>query len=494
MNWPVVLKILGVLFVMQAAAMLVPLGVAFYFDDGGIYEFSLGALIPFIIGTLLYFRYRKDAGQLRTRSAILVVGSAWISMTVFGAIPFYLSGDFAAITQSEAVNASRSLLVDAWFESASGFTTTGASVLGNIEGLPHAMLLWRSLTQFLGGMGIIVLSLAILPLLGVGGMQVYKAEVPGPTTDKLTARVSETARALWIVYVAFVLVEALLLYYFGMTPFDAINHSMTTMATGGFSTKNSSIGSFNSVAIEMVITVFMFLAGVNFLLHYRLLAKREFVALKDREFRFYISIIAACIVVVTVSIWGANYQSFTESLRYTVFNVVSLVSTTGFGTADFKLWTPFAQMVIIVLMVSGGSAGSTSGGIKCIRVMMLLKQGYRELYRLIHPKAVTPLKLGRNAVSEGVASAIFGYFFLYITLLGVTSLLITASGVDIVTAATGVISALSNIGPGLGEIGPALNYGNLPDLAKLLLSACMVVGRLEIFTILVLFTSEFWRG
>ena len=482
LNISLILNTLGVLSFILGISMVIPLLLSFYYGESDLAPLALSLACAFGLGIVLYLCFpREDIKQFRSREALLLVTLAWVLATILGAFPFYFSGHFPS-------------LLDAWFESASGFTTTGASVLTDIESLPHGLLLWRSLIQFLGGMGIVVLSLAILPLLGVGGMDLYKAEVPGPTTDKISARVSETARILWVVYVALASVQAVLLVFSGLSPFDAINHALTTMATGGFSTKNQSVASFANPQAEAIIAIFMFFAGINFLLLYRLFVKQQISVLKDRELRFFLVLVSVSILLITATLWGDAYSSFSESFRYASFQVISIASSTGFGTGDFVLWAPFAQVLLLLLMVVGGSAGSTAGGIKCIRAMMLIKQGYRELYQMVHPKAVLPLRLGDQGISPKISSAIFGYFFLYVLLLAVTTLLVCACGVDFVTSFSGTISALSNIGPGLGEVGPALNYSSLPAVAKFLLASCMIIGRLEIFTVLVILTPGFWRS
>lgn len=481
MNHRLIIKTLGALLGLLGITMMIPLGVALYYRDGAAGSFMIAALCTLSISAGMYFYARDASPPLPTKGAFFVVTATWVLGTVFGSLPYYISGSYPT-------------LIDAWFESASGFTTTGASVLGDVESLPPSILLWRSLTQFLGGMGIVVLSLAVLPLLGVGGMDLYRAEAPGPTTDKLTARVSETARALWIVYLLFAAVETVLLYFCGMDPFDAVNHALTTMATGGFSTKNASIAGFDNAAIESVITLFMFFAGVNFLLHYRLIVRREFAQFANREFHFYLSIVVAATLMLTAVTWGVQYESIGPALRYTSFQVVSLLSTTGYATADYLEWGYFAQTLLLALMVIGGSAGSTAGGLKCIRALILFRQGKRELYRLIHRKAVLPLKVGRKSIPVHVSSAIIGFFFLYMFILLIAGLLLTACGIDIITSFSAVVSALSNIGPALGDVGPTSNYGALPQEAKLILSSCMIIGRLEILTVLVLFTREFWSS
>jgi len=484
-DFRVILRALGGLWVLLAVSMCFPLAAAYFYQDPGLEPFFYSVCLAFVTGAFFYLVFsrtqKKDLEKkFKKRNAFLFVTVAWFGATVFGCLPYYLSG----VCDS---------LIDAWFEAASGFTTTGATILSGLDTMPKSILLWRSITQFLGGMGIIVLSLAVLPILGVGGMDVYRAEAPGPTSDKISSRISETARALWMVYLFFTFTEALILWWLGMTPFEAINHSLTTMATGGFSTRDASVGGFNSAAIDGVITFFMFCAGINFLLHYKLLIQGKFSILYDREFRFYFLLTAFSMLFVTFSLWGDVYSSLSESFRYASFQVASILSSTGYASADYLEWGFFSQAVILSLMVVGGSAGSTAGGVKCVRAMMLVKQGIRELNLMIHPKAVMPLKIGKNKVQNHVASSIFGFFFLYVMLVAISGLIICFSGVDLLTSYSGVVSALSNIGPGYGAIGPANNYASLPDLAKLVLSVCMIVGRLEIMTVLVLFTRAFWR-
>ena len=460
--------------------MCIPAVLSYLLNDGAQISFLISSCLTLITSAVLYFSARSARPPLPPRGAFVIVTGCWFFATVFGALPYYISGTYPGI-------------VDAWFESASGFTTTGASVLSDLESLPPSILLWRSLTQFLGGMGIVVLSLAVLPLLGVGGMDLYKAEAPGPTSDKITAKVSETARALWMVYISLTLVQTVLLYCLGMSWFDAINHSLTTMATGGFSTKNASVAAFDNPAIEGVITLFMFFAGINFLYHYRLFVRGELRQFKNREFHLYVLLIIGATMILTLRTWGEQYASFFEAFRYTSFQVVSLMSTTGFATADFLLWGYLPQALLLSLMVVGGSAGSTAGGVKCIRILLLFKQAKRELHRLIHPRGVIPLKIGKNLVPSHVADSVYAFFFLYVLLVLFATLLLVGMGIDLVSAGSAVVSALSNIGPGLGTVGPVENYAHLPQGAKCVLSVCMIVGRLEIMTVLVLCTVEFWK-
>lgn len=479
MNFPLLIKTLGLLLGLLALAMCVPAAVSIATNDGVELEFLLSASLTLSAAVALYYYARAAKPPLPARGAFLIVTGCWFTATVFGALPYYLSGTYPT-------------LVDAWFESASGFTTTGASVLGNLEALPPSILLWRSLTQYLGGMGIVVLSLAVLPLLGVGGMDLYKAEAPGPTSDKITAKVSETAQALWLVYLALTVSLFVILYTLEMSFFDALNHALTTMATGGFSTKNASIAAFSNPGIHVVITLYMFLAGVNFLYHYRLLIRGEVSQYFNRELVLYALLAGVGSLGLALLVWGEHYDSFAEALRFSSFQVASLLSTTGYATADYLLWGQLAQAVLLALMVVGGCAGSTAGGVKCIRILLLFKQGKRELHRLIHPRAIIPLKIGKNNVSPNTADAVYGFFFLYVLLVLIGTLILLGTGMDLVSAGSAMISAMSNIGPGLGSVGPVENYGHLSQIAKVTLSIGMVVGRLEIMTVLVIFTKEFW--
>jgi trk system potassium uptake protein TrkH len=409
-----------------------------------------------------------------------VVALGWTAAGIFGALPFYLGGVFDGFS-------------DALFESLSGFTTTGASVLTEIEILPRGLLFWRSLTHWLGGMGIIVLSLAILPLLGIGGMQLYKAEVPGPVPDKLTPRIKDTAMILWTVYVLFSLLETVFLMFGGMDLFEALCHTFGTMATGGFSTRNASIGSFNSPYTDTVIMVFMLFAGINFSLHYQFLKGNPLAFWRNAEFRFFIGAVIVFSVLVTLNLYGPVYETLAESLRYGTFQVLSIITTTGYATADFELWPSLSQSILLFCMFLGASAGSTGGGMKCLRIMLLLKHSYNQLLSLIHPRAVTQVKLGGRPISEEVLHSIWGYFMFYLGLFILSAFLLAAMEVDLVTSFAAVAASIGNIGPGIGLVGPMDNYAHIPLLGKWLLMLCMLLGRLEIYTVLVLFVPEFWR-
>jgi trk system potassium uptake protein TrkH len=460
--------------------MFLPLACGWYYDDNSVAPLFLSLCVTVLAGTFLMFSFKRPKPLvINHREGMVIVSLGWAACAFFGALPFALGG-FPSFT-------------DAFFESVSGFTTTGASILTNIEALPKGLLFWRSLTHWLGGMGIIVLTIAILPFLGVGGMQLYKAEVPGPVADKLQPRIKDTAMSLWKVYVLFTVAQVLLLMFGGMNLFESICHAFGTMATGGFSTRNTSIAAYDSAYIDGVITFFMLVAGVNFALHFQLFRGRPLTVWRDPEFRFFVILVLVLTAVVTFSIQSSSYSSWPEALRFGSFQVASILTTTGYATADYELWLPLPQGVLLLCMFIGGCAGSTAGGIKCMRVMLLFKHAYRELFRLVHPRAVLPLKFGPKLVKEEVLTSIWGFFVLFIVLFVLSALALAAMGVDVLTSFAAVVACIGNIGPGLGEVGPVDNYAAIPTLGKWVLSFCMLLGRLEIYTVLVLFVPEFWR-
>lgn len=482
MRWGYLLQIVGTLLVCIGLTMLAPLGISLYYWDAGLRPLLQSSVATILAGGLLFlcFTSGEPAGAVTHREGMAITALGWVAAGLFGALPFYFGGLFPHV-------------VDCLFESFSGFTTTGASVLTDIESVPKSLLFWRSLTHWLGGMGIIVLSLAILPFLGVGGMQLYKAEVPGPAPDKLRPRIRDTAVLLWKVYILFSVVETVLLMLGGMDLFDALCHTFGTMATGGFSTKNASIAYYDSVYIDTVITVFMLIAGINFSLHFQLLRGNPWAMWRDPECRFFLGLFLVFSGVVAVSVYAAQFQSVGKSAQYAAFQVASILTTTGYATADFELWPPLPQCILLLCMFIGGSAGSTGGGIKCMRILLLCKQAYQELLRLIHPRAVIRVKLGSQVVAPDVLSGIWGFFILWVGLLFISVFLVAASGVDVLTSFASVLACIGNIGPGLGAVGPADNYALIPSLAKWVLMLCMLLGRLEIFTVIILFVPEFYR-
>ncbi|MDH3809899.1 MAG: TrkH family potassium uptake protein, partial [Desulfuromonadales bacterium] len=417
---------------------------------------------------------------LSVREGFAIVTFGWTFFALFGALPFVFSGAIPSY-------------LNAFFETMSGFTTTGSTILTDIEAMPPSLLLWRSLTQWLGGMGIIVLSLAILPMLGVGGMQLFKAEVPGPTTDRLKPRIQDTAKLLWGVYVLLTCIETLLLMAGGMSFFDGLNHAFTTMATGGFSTRNASVAAYNSVYIDWIITIFMFLAGVNFSLHYLALRGKIGDFIRNEEFLFYSSLVIVGTALITMLNMGGTYPGFLDNLRYSAFQVVSIITTTGFGTADYELWPVLCQYLLVFFMFIGGCAGSTGGGMKVARILLLFKHAQVQVYRLIHPRAVRLVKLGDRPVDKDVMQSILGFFALYLGVFVAASFIMAATGMDLNSAGGSVIATLSNIGPGLGSVGPVDNFAHVPAIGKLVLAFCMLLGRLELFTVLVLVFPSFWR-
>uniref|UniRef100_A0A7C4RST0 TrkH family potassium uptake protein n=1 Tax=Desulfatirhabdium butyrativorans TaxID=340467 RepID=A0A7C4RST0_9BACT len=481
MRWPYILRTIGALILCIGIGLFVPSAYALATGDSSLTALLQAVLVTLVLGLVLFLAFRRhEVPVLHHREGIAIVAIGWGMAGMVGALPFYFSGSCPSF-------------VDAFFESVSGFTTTGASILTDIEAVPKGILLWRSLTHWLGGMGIIVLSLAILPFFGVGGMQLYKAEVPGPVPDKLRPRIRDTAKDLWSVYILFSLIETLLLLLGGMDLFESLCHTFGTMATGGFSTRNASIGHYQSLYIDTVITVFMFLAGINFSLHYLLLTGKPAALWKDPECRFYMGITLFFIGLCTFSIYGERYDDLGSAFRYAAFQVISILTTTGYATADFELWPALPHLILLISMFLGACAGSTGGGMKCMRIILLLKQAYREMMHLIHPKMISPIKFGGKVVSDEVIRSVWGFFLLYLGVFLTASLLLAAMHVDLVTSMAAVAACLGNIGPGIGSVGPTENYAHLHDMAKWLLAVCMLLGRLEIYTIIVLFVPEFWK-
>ncbi|MFP4048591.1 MAG: TrkH family potassium uptake protein [Desulfovermiculus sp.] len=482
MRWPFIFQIVGLIILFVGLTMLLPLGFSLVAKEEAAVSFLQAILLSIVCGGGLFLVSRAEKGHTVThREGMCIVTLGWIGAGLFGSLPFYLSGSIPAFT-------------DCVFETFSGFTTTGSTILEDIESLPSGILLWRSLTQWLGGMGIVLLSLAILPFLGVGGMQLYKAEVPGPSPDKLRPRVRDTAKLLWQVYLLLSALQFLFLLAGGMSFYDSLCHTFTTMPTGGFSPKGASIGHYDSVYFDLVITFFMFMAGVNFALHFQLLRRNPSAWWRSPEFRFYLLVTLAVTLIVTWCIYGSVYSSLGQALRYALFQVVSIFTTTGYGTADYELWGPLAQFLLLLCMIVGGSAGSTAGGVKCMRVIILIKQAQRELMRLVHPRAVVPVRLGGTIVSDEIVNGVVGFFLLYLLLAALSMCFLAALGVDILTSIGAVIACISNIGPGLGQVGPTDHFGHLPVTAKWILSFCMLLGRLEIYTVIVLLYKEFWKS
>ncbi|WP_421867835.1 TrkH family potassium uptake protein [Motiliproteus sp.] len=481
MHFRVILRILGILMMVFSFSMVPPALVSLLYDDGSVNAFLIAFGITFVTGLITWMPVYRVRQDLRTRDGFLITVLFWTVLGLFGSIPLMLA---------ETPHLS---VVDAVFESLSGLTTTGATVITGIDHLPASILWYRQQLQWFGGMGIIVLAVAILPMLGIGGMQLYRAETPGPVKDsKLTPRITETAKALWYIYLSLTIACALGYWAAGMSAFDAICHSFSTVAIGGFSTHDASIGYFDNPMIEAVAIFFMVISAVNFALHFSAWKQKSLSHYwQDPEFRFYVSLLlgitAFCALVlhVTGTIEGL------EAVRNALFEVVSIATTTGYATADFAQWPTMLPFLLFIAAFAGGCAGSTGGGMKVIRILIILKQGMREVTRLLHPSAVMPIKLGNRAISDRVAEAVWGFFSVYLIVFVIMLIALLGTGLDQVTAWTAVGATLNNLGPGLG--GVAAHYGDLSDSAKWILSFSMLLGRLEVFTLLVLFTPAFWR-
>jgi len=476
-------RILGLLLAVFSLTMLPPLALSLTAGDGVAAAFVGGFAVILAAGGLLWLPARRAREELRLRDGFVVAVGFWVGLTLAGALPFALSTD------------PHLSLTDAVFESVSGFTTTGATVLSGIDALPLSIQFYRQLLQWLGGMGIIVLAVAILPMLGVGGMQLYRAETPGPMKDaKLTPRIAETAKALWYIYLGFTVLCAGAYWLAGMKPFDAIAHSFSTVSIGGFSTHDQSIGYFESPAVEAVAVVFMTLAGVNFALHFsawRSLSVRPYFA--DAELRAYLGLLAAVATVTSLYLYrSGTFPTFAEALEHGVFQTVSISTTTGFTSSGYHTWPSFLPVLLLFASFVGACAGSTGGGLKVIRVLLLVKQGLREILRLVHPNAQVPIKVGGTVLPYRVVDAVWGFFATYVATFSVMLLALMATGLDQVTAFSAVAACMNNLGPGLGDV--SAHYGGISDTAKWVLSAAMLLGRLEIFTFLVLLSPAFWRS
>ena len=481
LNFKVIVAILGFLLIIEAGFMLLSLIAALIFSEAEWTAISIALVITLSAGTFCWFLTRKNTGmELRKRDGYLVVTLSWLVITLFGTLPYLLSGAIPSFS-------------NAFFETTSGFTTTGATILNNIEELPKCILLWRSLTQWIGGMGIIVLAVAILPLLGIGGMQLFVAEAPGISPDKLSPRIKETAKKLWFIYVGLTLSETIMLNVAGMGYFDALNHSFTTLATGGFSTKQASLAAWDSPLIHYIIIGFMFLGGMNFtLIWFGMFGKGKKIY-RNEEFRTYLKAIVGLTTIVMLVVFASTHLQIEASFRTALFQVVSIITTTGYVTADYTAWGPFTTVVFFALFFVGASAGSTSGGVKIVRHLVLFKNGFIELKRQLHPKAVIPVRLNGKSVHDLIVYNILAFMVLYILIFVMGTMVMAFLGEDIITAMGATAASLGNVGPGIGSVGPVDTYSFIPAAGKWFLSIFMIIGRLELFTVIILFTSMFWR-
>jgi len=481
MRWRCILQVVSILVLILGLTMVFPLLWGLYYGDNGVTPIIYSMALTILVGggSILLLR-GPQTEFISQREGMAIVAVGWTAVGFFGCLPFHLSGEFGPF-------------VNAYFESISGFTTTGSSILTDVQAISESLLFWRSFIQWLGGMGIIVLSLAILPILGVGGMQLYKAEVPSPVPDKLQPRIRETARILWKVYVLFTVAQVVLLVLGGMGIFDALNHALTTMPTGGFSTKNASMAHFDSVYLDFVVAFFMLLAGINFSLHYQLLKGDTLAFWRNAECRFFLAATVVLTLVVTLNIYGTVYDKIGDAFRYGAFQLVSILTTTGYATADYEQWPAMSQLILLLCMFLGGSAGSTAGGMKCLRIMVCFKYCYKELFTLIHPHAVSRIKIDGRSVPDDVVRSVLGFLALYLGLFAFSSVLLAGLGVDFITAFAAVATTIGNVGPGFGMVGPVENFAAIPVLGKWLLIWCMLLGRLEIYTVIILLVPEFWR-
>lgn len=483
---------MGLLMLCNGGFMLLAALVSGIYDDGATLSISLAAIVTMFVGTFAMFYTRGHEKEVKRKEGYIIVTFGWLALTVSGMLPYLFSGAIPDVT-------------NAFFETISGYTTTGASILDDIEIMPEGILLWRSLTHWIGGMGIIVLAIAILPLLGIGGMQLFAAESPGPSGDKLHPRITDTAKRLWLIYLGYTLAETLLLKLAGMSFFDAINHSLATMSTGGFSTKNLSLAYWNDQPqIQYITILFMFLAGSNFVLSYFALKGRVQRILRDEEFKFFslfvlfFTVIAALVIYFKADVPVSDYHpqifgTAESAFRHSLFQVVSVITTTGFVSADFTNWTPFLTVFFFGLMFVGGSAGSTAGGIKIMRHILIIKNGLLEFKRTLHPNAILPVRYNGKTVQENIVYNVIAFFVLYMLLFIIGAMGLGAMGLDFVTAIGGSASSLGNVGPAFGSLYPLSNFNGLPDAGKWWCGFLMLAGRLELFTVLILFTPYFWK-
>ncbi|WP_026812170.1 TrkH family potassium uptake protein [Arenibacter certesii] len=492
LNSKIIFHLMGLLLLCNGGFMVLAAIVSGIYEDGVTIEIALAAIVTMLVGTLSMFYTREHDKEVKRREGYIIVTFGWLVMSISGMLPYLFSESIPGVT-------------NAFFETISGYTTTGASIVDDIEALPEGILFWRSLTHWIGGMGIIVLAIAILPLLGIGGMQLFAAEAPGPSGDKLHPRITDTAKRLWLIYFSYTVAETILLKLAGMSFFDAINHSLATLSTGGFSTKNASMAYWNDQPlVQYIVILFMFLAGSNFVLSYYAFKGKVQKVIMDEEFKVY-SILVVCFALLSalviylkanVPVSDFHPMVFGEAesaFRHALFQVVSVITTTGFVTADFTAWTPFLTILFFILMFIGGSAGSTSGGIKVMRHVLIIKNGLLEFKRTLHTNAIIPVRYNNKTVQQHIVYNIIAFFVLYMLLFIIGSLVLGALGLDFISAIGGAASSLGNVGPAFGELNPVSNYNSLPAFGKWWCGILMLLGRLELFTVLILITPYFWK-
>lgn len=479
MNYRMVIKNLGFLLMVEAACILPSLLVSVIYKQNDIMAFIITIAMLLIIGFLMSKTSIVNKG-FYTRDGFALVSLGWILVSVFGALPFFISGAIPSY-------------IDAFFETVSGFTTTGSSIVSNIEDLPRGILLWRSFTNWIGGMGVLIMMLAVSPAAGANTLHIMKAESPGPDPGKLVPRIGKSSKILYLMYIGLSLIMIILLLIGGMPLYDTLIHTLSTAGTGGFSNMNSSVGAYNNVYYEIVIAVFMFLFGINFTLYYQALKGDIKNVFKDEELRFFFFTVIGAIILITWNIWGPIFNTWGESLRHASFQVSTIISTTGFSSTNFDLWPSFSKSVLVVLMFIGGSAGSTAGGIKCVRYVLLFKTIKYEIRKIIHPRSVYTIKYGGRTVDDGVISGVKNYFFTYMVVFTGALLLISLDGFDLTSNFSSIAATINNIGPGLGIVGPSGNFADYSNFSKIILSFTMLFGRLEIYPLMVLFVPTFWK-
>ncbi len=479
MNFRMIFKSLGLVMIVEAACMLPSLFVSLIYKQADFFSFISTILILILFGLALYSIKTKST-NVYSRDGFAIVSIGWILVSFFGALPMFISGAIPSF-------------IDAFFESVSGFTTTGSTILKEIESLPRGILFWRSFTHWMGGMGVLVLTLAVLPKAGATTFQIMRAESPGPNPGKLVPKIGQTAKILYGIYIVLTAIQIVLLLIAGMPVYDSFIHAFGTAGTGGFSNMNKSVGAYGNVFIEVIITVFMFIFGVNFTLYYQGLKGNLKSFLKDEEFRFYLGTVVISILLITWNLYGTVFDSIGEGLRHASFQVSAIITTTGYATTDFNLWPAFSKAILVLLMFIGASAGSTGGGLKCIRLVLLFKAVKREIIKVIHPRSVYSVKIGGRIVEEETVTGVMTYFFVYMALFVGSLLVVSLDGMDLVTTFTAVATTIGNVGPGLEVVGPIGSFADFSFLSKLVFSIIMLFGRLEIFPMLILFTPSFWK-
>ena len=479
-NFKTIIRIIGILLLLETVMLLACSAISYYYNDEALLDFWKSAGITAGAGLLMAIAGKGGEKQLTRRDGYVLVSLAWVAFSLFGMLPFYISGYVPDIT-------------NAFFETMSGFTSTGATVLDNIESLPHGLLFWRGMTQWIGGLGIIMFTIAVLPIFGVSGLQVFAAEASGPTHDKVHPRIGITAKWIWSIYTGLTLILVVLLMLGGMDWFDSVCHAFATTGTGGFSTKQASVAYYNSPYIEYVISIFMFISGINFTLLLFFVNRKFKKVIDNAELKWYFWSVVGFTTVIAVVLYYTSSMGVEEAFRKSLFQVISLQTSTGFATDDYMLWTPMLWGLLTVVMIMGACAGSTTGGLKCIRMVILTKVSRNEFKHILHPNAILPVRINKQVISPSIVSTVLAFFFLYIIIIIIGILIMMGMGIGAEESIGCVISSIGNMGPGLGDTGPAYSWNALPDAAKWLLSFLMLLGRLELFTVLLLFTPEFWK-